>query len=576
MIPILYAAEETAFLNNGIGILRDATDCTVIQGLNGVYELEMVYPVTGLHFSEIQNRRILLCEPDPVTEPQPFRIYRIGKPMSGRVAVYARHIVYDMMGIPVSPFSAEGIGEAMATMKERAAADCPFTFFTDKTTTATMTTKVPWSMWELLGGTQGSLLDTFGGEYEFDRYSVKLWNRRGADRGVSIRYGKNLKDLQMEENIAGCYTGVYPFWYSNGDETEAGYRELPEKIVSVAGDFGYSRILTKDFSSEWQNPPTEEQLRNKTQKYIQNNDIGTPDVSWKVEFVQLEQTEEYKGKALLERVSLGDTVTVEFAELGISATARAVETRYKPLLKRYENVSLGKVRSNLADIVVNQQRQIDNTMNKTALQIAVEQLTAAILGARGGSVRFLDTDGDGMQDTLYIADHPDPNLAKKVWRFNYEGWGASENGYNGPFILGASLKNGFVADFITAGTLDAAIVKIKNLIAEKLTSKNGYDTLKIDGAALRFFCTANNLPTFEVFNSQYGPIVYLQGYDHESGALDDYAELSAHHFKMGGTSLAPVFNLQVFNDAVSMLLPTGQYKLAWRDNGDGTFALIGQ
>lgn len=576
MTPILYTAEETAFNHNGIGILRDAIDCTVLQALNGAYELELVYPLKGIHFQQIRERCVLLCEPDPFSDAQPFRIYRISKPMSGKVTVYARHIAYDMMGIPVSPFSAAGVGAALTAMKNNAAIDCPFTFTTDKTTEATMSTRIPMAMWSLLGGTAGSLLDTYGGEYEFDHWSVKLLSERGADRGVSIRYGKNLTDINQDRNIAGCYTGVYPFWFGEGEETAAGYVELPEKIVYAPGDFGYERILTRDFTSEWQEAPTEEQLRARCEKYIKDNDIGIPDVSWKVEFVQLEQTEEYKDKAILERVSLGDTVTVEFAELGIDATARAVETRYKPLLKRYESVSLGKVRSNLADIVVKQQKQIDDTVNKSVLQMAVTQLTAAILGAKGGAVRMLDTDGDGMADTLYIADDPDPNKAKKVWRFNYEGWGASVNGYNGPFTLGASLDTGFVADFITAGTLDAALVKIKNLIAEKLASYKGYDSLKIDGAALRFFYTANDLPTFEVFNVQGFPIVYMQGYNEETLETEGYTELKPSGLRMGGTSIDPILDLATVNGGARLALPSGQHYLAWKDNGDGTFALIGQ
>ena len=334
MKPILYAEDEKKFNTNGIGILSDAIDCEVIQALNGTYELEMLYPLKGVHFLQIRQRSIVLAKPDPVTDPQPFRVYRISKPMSGKVTVYARHIAYDMMGIPVSPFTAKGIQAAMSAMKNNAADECPFEFYTDKATASTMTVKVPTDMWSLLGDSDGSLLDTFGGEYEFDRWKVKLYNSRGTDRGVSIRYGKNLTDLKQEENCAGCYTGVYPYWTS----AEGAYLELREKVVPVPGEFGYSRILTKDFSTEWMEQPTEEQLRTRTETYISDNNIGVPDVSWKVEFVALEQTEEYKGKAILERVLLGDTVSVEFVDMGISAKARVNEVRYLPILERYKDV----------------------------------------------------------------------------------------------------------------------------------------------------------------------------------------------------------------------------------------------
>ena len=85
---------------------------------------------------------------------------------------------------------------------------------------------------------------------------------------------------------------------------------------------------------------------------------------------------------------------------------------------------------------------------------SIASLTEAILGAKGGAVRLLDTDGDKLPDTLYIADNPDPALAKKVWRFNYEGWAGSDTGYNGPFALGATFESGLLADFIKAGVLE--------------------------------------------------------------------------------------------------------------------------
>lgn len=462
MMPILYDEFETEFASNGVGILRDAIDCEVIRSGKSVYELEMVYPVKGIHFSSIAMRSIILAKPDPVTRAQPFRVYRMTKPMKGKVTVYARHVAYDTMGISVARFSAEGIQAAMKAMKENAVGECPFEFYTNKTSTSAMTVKVPTSMWELLGGTEGSLLDTYGGEYEFDRWQIGLYTSLGADRGVSIRYGKNLTDLKQEENCAGCYTEVYPYWTN----TEGDYLELPEQVVPVEGNFSYTKTLTKDFSSEWMEKPTEDQLREKTVKYITDNDIGVPEVSLKLAFVALEQTEEYKGKAILERVLWGDTVAVEFTDMGISAKARVNETRYLPILERYKDVSLGSVKSNFADIIVKQGKELDKRPDMTAMEWAIHLLTKAITGAKGGAVRLLDTDGDEMPDTLYIADDPDPAVALKVWRFNYEGWAASKTGYDGPFVMGASFDSGILAEFITAGTLYGMLLKAGRIESE--------------------------------------------------------------------------------------------------------------
>lgn len=455
MIPILYDSQETQFDHNGIGALSDAVDCTVERELNGVYELELQYPVDGARFGDLAKRCQILAKPDPVTDPQPFRIYRITKPFRGTVSVYARHIAYDMMGIPVSPFSAQSAADAVRGLKTYAAVDCPFDFWTDKATQATMTVAAPASIWSLLGGTQGSVLDTYGGEYDFDRYSVKLYGRLGADRGVSIRYGKNLTTLEQDENCESCYTGVYPYWLGQ----DGLLVQLDDKIVNAPGEYDYVRILPLDLSQEWQEAPTQEQLRTRAQRYITDNQIGVPDVSLTVGFVQLEQTEEYKGMALLERVNLGDTVSVEFPKLKVSATARAVATKYKPLLDRYEEITLGKVRSNLAQTIAQQQKEVEKKPDKTWFATAMDQAGKLLMGVKGGCVRVLDTDGDDMPDTLYVADNPDPNQAVKVWRFNYAGWAASEKGYNGPFKLAATLEQGLLAEAVTAAKLTAGTIQ---------------------------------------------------------------------------------------------------------------------
>ena len=319
-----------------------------------------------------------------------------------------------------------------------------------------MDARAPKSLWKTLGGSTGSILDVYGGEYEFDRYNIMLHNRRGADRGVSIRYGKNLATLEQDRNCADVYTGVYPFWAaSEGDA----YMELPEQVLHAPGEYDHTSIMPLDCSTEFQEAPTEDQLREYAQKYMESHNIGVPDVSWTVEFVQLEQTEEYKGQAWLERVLLGDTVNVIFPQMRVDAAARAVKTAYDCLAERYKSITLGKVKSNLADTIVRQEQEIEKKPDKTVVDSIISALGDAITGATGGSIRVLDTDGDGKPDELYIADDPDPNLAVRVWRFNYLGWAASTNGYNGPFKMGATLADGLLSEFVTAAHLTAGTIQ---------------------------------------------------------------------------------------------------------------------
>lgn len=458
MKPILHASTAERFDTNGIGILTDTISARVVQELNGQYELVMKYPEGGLHAGSIGDRCVIMAKPDPVTDPQPFRVYHINPSSKGIVTVYARHLAYDLIGIPAAPFSAASAAQAMVQLKENAVAACPFSFTTDKSTGALMTSSVPKSIWSLLGGSAGSVLDTYGGEYEFDGYNVYLHNQRGADRGVSIRYGKNLKTLEQEKNCANCYTGVCPYWASS----EGDLVQLPENIINAPGTYDYVRILTLDLSAEFQEKPTEDQLRERAEKYMAANDIGVPEVAWKVEFVQLEQTEEYTGMALLERVLLGDTVSVVFPRMNVNASARAVKIDFDPILERYNSVTLGKVKSNLATTIAKQQKDIQEKPSASLVQDIASKLASAMTGARGGAARLLDTDGDAFPDELYIGNHVDPAQATKVWRFNHEGFAASQNGYNGPFEMGATFDDGLLATFVTAAHLIAGTIRSKD------------------------------------------------------------------------------------------------------------------
>ena len=238
MKPILYKPTATDFSNNGIGVLSDAVFCEVTEERNGIFELVLDYPINGLHFSEIKQRSIITAKPNPTADAQPFRVYRVTKPLAGTVTVFAQHISYDLSGIAVTPFSAGSAAAALQALKNNSVGENSFEFWTDKSTVAEMAVKTPASVRAMLGGVEGSVLDTYGGEYEWDGYMVKLYNKRGQNRGVSIRYGKNLIDLTQEENCAGVYTAVMPFWANNEGNTTT----LDQKTVPDEGTFDFERV----------------------------------------------------------------------------------------------------------------------------------------------------------------------------------------------------------------------------------------------------------------------------------------------------------------------------------------------
>lgn len=471
MKPILYDADRTSFpagVDNGLGVLADAMFCKVTQELNGQYELELHYPVEGIHYEEIALRAILRATVDPDGKPQPFRVYRIVPGMNGTAAIYARHIAYDLGGYVVSPFTAADAPSAVAAIKSHAMpTDFPFALTTDKTTVAAMAVTVPSSAWGLLGGQQGSLLDVYGGEYEFDEWAVRLLTRRGADRGVSVRYGKNLTDLTQDASCANCYTGAVPYWRGNDVTVTAA-------PVYAEGDFGYTRLMPLDLSSSFEQQPTQEQLQAAAASYIKQNRLGVPAVSWDVKLALLAQSSGYEDVAFLEQIYLGDTVGVYFHRLGVDAKARVNKIVWDCLLERYDSVALGSVKANIAATIAGQQKEIDAKPSASLVEKISASLTAALLGANGGSVRLLDTNGDGEPDELYIADDSDPTKAKKVWRFNYEGWAASSTGYNGPYTMGATIAGGIQAWMITAA----------NLVAGTIASEQGNFLINLDGGTI--------------------------------------------------------------------------------------------
>lgn len=466
MIPVLFAPNETSFLSNGLGTLSDAISCIVTEERNGEYTMEMVYPVDGNHFSEIQHSSLIEVVPSDGATEQLFRVYKITKPMSGRVTIYAEHISYQLTHIPVYPFTAPNVVSALQGLTTYAAETCPFTFWTDKTTVANYSQVIPESIRARLGGQQGSILDVYGGEYEWDNYTVKLHGHRGANRGVTLRYGKNITDLQQEENIENTYTGVLPYWA----DAEGGNVVYAAPVYSDnAGNFPYKRTKTVDFSASFEEQPTAAQLTARAQAYILANNIGIPKVSIKVSFVALWQTEEYKNIANLERVKLCDTLTIQFEKLGISATAKVIKTVYDVLKERYREIEVGEAKSSLSERIVEQEQAMQDVPDTDMMQRAISAATALITGAKGGYVVFR-YDANQKPVEMLIMDTADVNTATKVWRWNLNGLGYSSSGINGPYATAITQNGAIVADFITTGTLNASLVTVSNINASNINT----------------------------------------------------------------------------------------------------------
>ena len=471
MKPILFESTAQTFTTNGIGILNDAAECRVREQRNGEYELTMQYPIDGLHYKEIINRRLIYAQVTPYGGQEPFRIYNISRPLSGLIEVQARHISYDQSGIPVTPFTAANAADAMKQLKSHAVVSNPFIFTTDKVTTANMTVTAPTSMRALLGGTEGSVLDTYRGEFFFTHFLTQLLTSRGQNRGVVIRYGKNLIDLRQEENISKMYTGVYPYYV---DSETGEITQLPDKIVAVPGTFDFINILMLDVSGDFDSPPTAQQLILRAQSYINDNNLGIPTVSISLSYQDIARLMD--SAAPPEMIKLCDTVTVIYEKLGIETTAKVTETEYDVLRDRYTSINIGDIRANIADTIYSNAQAVEQTAIdlRTETGKAIANATQLITGTKGGNFVFqFNSDGKPMGFSIMDTD----DVLTNVWRFNLGGLGYSSKGYNGPFGTAITQDGKIVADFIQAGALSSENVTVGGFTLSASSLRNGMTAL---------------------------------------------------------------------------------------------------
>lgn len=484
MIPILYTPYEVDFTSNGVGRLNDCVSCIVTEERNGIYECEFVYPITGKFYHEmITSGGCVAVFHDDNHDVQPFDIYKHTAPINGLVTFYAHHISYRLNNILVQPFTADNVVECFTKIIAFSVGRNPFTFTTDKITTAPFAVNRPDAIRAILGGQQGSVLDAFGGgEYKWDKFNVYLYQNRGADSNVTIRHGKNLTDLTHDIDETGTYSAIAPFW--EGPEGNVVY--LPEVYVTPddvpiksapwtdkSGNYitdGNGEIIyfqhenvvpiPVDFSNQFPSEPSAEELRQVAKSFLENNKPWIPNENITVDFVALWQTPEYENVAALQKLGLCDTVSVFYPELGVIASgAKIIKVVYNVLNECFDRMEIGKLQTTLAEVITTGiESLIENLPSKSVMQAAIEHATKLITGGLGGHVVFT-LNQDGEPEEILIMDTDDIDTAVHVIRMNLNGIGFSDNGYLGPYETAWTIDGAFVADFITSGTMLADRIK---------------------------------------------------------------------------------------------------------------------
>lgn len=469
MIPILYSGDETSFTSNGVGRLPDCIACEVTEERNGIYECMFQYPVTGRLFDLIKPGMIIAVTHDNNHDIQPFDIYSVSAPLDGVVTFYARHISYRLSNIILKPFTASSCADALSKMQTNTYNNNPFSFWTNKNVDGVWSNTTPSTCKSLLVGESGSILDIYGkGEYEYDKFAVKLYVNRGSQTGISIRYGINLSKLSQEISEGDIYSAVVPYWKSTDGETVI---TLPEGII-VADNVTAIKPIPLDLSGDFQEQPTIEQLRELATSRLNNTDAWIPDENITISFVDQSATFDYENIAALQPVKLCDKVNIYCDPLDVTATnIEVVKLVYDVLGERNKSIELGSIRKTYMETVMEyvSNSYVTKTDADNIINSAVDSATKQITGAQNSYLRFVYDNSGGLSEIL-IMDTDEIATAQKIWRWNNGGLGFSANGYNGPYTLAITQDGSIVADFIKTGELNADIVHIKNLNSADIES----------------------------------------------------------------------------------------------------------
>lgn len=431
MIPILFDQSEKAFTTGGLGFLVDCARCQVSQERNGIFECEFEYPITGPLYDKIKERAIIYATHDDSKIPQPFDIYARSAPINGLVTFYAHHISYRLSNAVVMPFTATSAADAMAKIQENIITDRDddFTFWTDKETIGDYSKTIPSIVRTTLGGEEGSLLDYYGrGDYEFDKFAVRLYQNKGNDTDVEIRYGKNLTSIEHKIDDSECYNAIVPYWFN---EETGDLRTLPEGYISHDDGTAYIVAIPFSMNEYFETIPTEAAMRQKAQQLLDSSSAWIPSEGFEVNFVQLWQTEEYKDYAPLQRVNLCDTVRVYYPELGVNAVReRVVKTVYNTLLDRYDEITLNELPTTLAGIT-QQQINVTTSGSPTAESVAAQvNLAAQLLRGDLGGYVAIPADSNGLPQQIYIMDALRKADADNVIRLDQSGISISRDGFD--------------------------------------------------------------------------------------------------------------------------------------------------
>ena len=556
MYPILYEKNEQNFQSIGIAILSDCLSCTVNEELNGKYECEFSYSISGVNFEKITADRIIKVQANEVSQPQLFRIYKSSKAINGIVKFYCQHISYDLNMLVVEPFGDllnVSANYALNQILTHTVYGHQFTVNATVGGTKKIVSQTPKSVRKWLGDDEGCIHQLYGGEFEFDNFNIKLSSNRGQDKGVKIQYGKNLKSINAELDIQSVYSSVYPYAITDKGQ----YKSLTEKTIEFnnANQYGEKRTLILDLSEEFEKGETitESKLRTKAAEYVNKNKVYQIQNNIKVDFIQLWQSKDYATTAALEKVKLGDYVTVLYKELGVNALAEVISYSYDSLAEKYNSIELGDAKQKLTT-TLNKVTTIESglVVEKSEREKAIDKATELITGGLGGYVVISPNDETGYPEEILIMDTDSKLTANNVIRLNKNGIGFSTTGYSGRYTTAWTIDGSFVADFITSGTLNADIIKAGTLqdVARNTSFNLANGELKFSQSQNSIFLVLNRTG-INIYDSSTNSIISTFDFN---GLTTSKAIFKTWLAVGGGMNTAPIY--LGINDANEWVIKT--------------------
>ena len=384
--PILYNATETNFEHLGVSVLSDASKCHVTRERNGIYILEFNYPVNGKDVEKIKEGMIIRVDSGYRTKNQRFIVSKITKTQN-EFKLYCQHIsqVKTSMNAIRPDITVNGSAMmALSTWRDNLL-DSREEFFvnSDISTVNSTTWKVEniENARDALGGKAGSILDVWGGEYEFDNLNITLHKSMGVDNPTIISYGKNLLDIEQEQSILETYTSIFPFKKYTDDNNHEQLIVLPEILIDSphVNKFTHRRILKVDFSND-ENLKTVEQLRGKANSYIKSNKVGVPKVNMKINYQDLSKVEGIFDNPALEVVDLCDRLKVYYSELGIlNESAKVIKVIWDVILEENHEIEVGDSRTSFGEPTSAKIESIEaqsNSLNARINALIAERETA--------------------------------------------------------------------------------------------------------------------------------------------------------------------------------------------------------